>query len=547
MSSSTNSSQTHYTPQVAESHLTIPAQSLEKSFSADPTIKIDDIIGILAYKEMVLVNTILDLKPAIAGHKLVTKRYPDFIYKFKKAGLHDADTVFENAILGLIFMQVQTRNRILTGVDFITIWNKVLPPHLNKFILKDTDRTKSVEKYLNEILQFTINTFSQYPELIFDFEVSFGIIEDRIHVLSSEYIMLLVTSSNFNKNSEHSIIKLFIEKAIIDNVRQNAAQPLIKYAGIFLTLQQKILWFNLENWNKNNLLNLIQDQSLECCVDKHVAQIVQSNYPQGLSKKETFSDAVLETHVCERLNIDTKNVFMDPRIGSHIKKEDDFPSHVPFQFFIANPQGAFNLSDGEIAQLSARIKLGMKAFIHAPYIVNLSSEQNWGADRLQAELRAGHAIGASGVVFHVGKHVEESYMDGFLKMIRSMRFVIESASIQCPLILETPAGQGTEVAASLDSFLYVMSQFPQDLGKRFKVCIDSCHVFSLGYDPTYFLDKIHERYPGSVALIHFNDSQNCRGARIDRHIISGKGYIGYDRMRRFFGRALELGIPCVTE
>ena len=63
--------------------------------------------------------------------------------------------------------------------------------------------------------------------------------------------------------------------------------------------------------------------------------------------------------------------------------------------------------------------------------------------------------------------------------------------------------------------------------KRFKICIDTCHVFAAGNDPYEYIDNwINEYGKETIALIHFNDSCGKQGCKKDRHKTPGEGEIG---------------------
>lgn len=386
------------------------------------------------------------------------------------------------------------------------------------------------EKELKYIAQLKQNIPNFVDKGEFEVLTSFGHIEDKIDIIGDDYLVNIATVSNPNKTKEELLLKLFISKVMVDTIRKNASQMKIRFVGLLLTLQSSMLWFDLEKWNTEKFTNIIQMHSEECCGDRKV-QICGS-----INKGPEFSNSAIGHHVSKDFII---------TLQSQI--------NIPIQFFLGNPQGRLNISDNEIEKLKYQINFyKLNSFIHSPYIINLCSEkENYGTHRLQSELQIGKIIGTKGVVVHVGKYTTSTYKQGIENMINSLKIVLPSASVECPLILETPAGQGTELGSSLESFIYLIKeiekQIPNSLGNVLKLCIDSCHVFSLGYDPTYFLLEIIKEFPNTVILIHFNDSQNCRGARIDRHEIPGYGHIGYERMKTFFETSNQLGIPCVIE
>ena len=83
--------------------------------------------------------------------------------------------------------------------------------------------------------------------------------------------------------------------------------------------------------------------------------------------------------------------------------------------------------------------------------------------------------------------------------------------------------------------------------KKCKICVDTCHVFASGYDPLIYLTNIQYNHPGSIALVHFNDSKGEKGCRKDRHAFPGDGHIGIDKMREIAEWCVEHKIPMIYE
>ncbi len=85
-------------------------------------------------------------------------------------------------------------------------------------------------------------------------------------------------------------------------------------------------------------------------------------------------------------------------------------------------------------------------------------------------------------------------------------------------------------------------------------CVDTCHVFSAGYDLT--TDEGYEaavtRLAATVgldriAVFHLNDSLRPLGSRRDRHGAIGKHEIGGSAFRRLVNDHRFLGIPMILE
>src|SRR6185369_12576523 len=101
----------------------------------------------------------------------------------------------------------------------------------------------------------------------------------------------------------------------------------------------------------------------------------------------------------------------------------------------------------------------------------------------------------------------------------------------CTILLETMAGQGTNVGNTFEQLAQIIkhSKHKQRLG----ICLDTCHVFSAGYDirTEKSYDLMWEQFDTIIGInklkaIHLNDSKQDLAGRVDRHTDIGKGKIG---------------------
>jgi deoxyribonuclease-4 len=146
-------------------------------------------------------------------------------------------------------------------------------------------------------------------------------------------------------------------------------------------------------------------------------------------------------------------------------------------------------------------------------------------------------IGSIGVVLHVGKHVKLSYNDGLDNMRTAIKYVlndIAKKNLITKLILETPAGQGTELLTDLKEFIKFYNSFTKEEQKYLGICLDTAHTWALGYD----LDEAYEilfskNNAKNITLIHLNNSLVNKGAKKDRHATMLDGIIPNDKMNDF--------------
>jgi deoxyribonuclease-4 len=232
-------------------------------------------------------------------------------------------------------------------------------------------------------------------------------------------------------------------------------------------------------------------------------------------------------------------------------KEDRFK--IPIQIFSGNPKsfGVPVVSDDVKKECLEYItKNNIQAFFHAPYIINLARpayELALPLKRLSSELELGYAIGIKGVVVHVGKSLKMPIEEAIKNMRENVILMLKYATKECQLLIETPAGQGSEMLTDIKDFAKFYNDFSDKEKEKLGTCVDTCHVFSLGYDPYRYLKTLKKEYNIPVNLLHYNDSKEELGSKKDRHEVVGCGKIPIEQLKRCSKRAIKKGIPIVTE
>jgi deoxyribonuclease-4 len=226
----------------------------------------------------------------------------------------------------------------------------------------------------------------------------------------------------------------------------------------------------------------------------------------------------------------------------------------PVQLFLKDPsKGISRVNPLKIERAKKLIaEHNIQYFTHSVFIINLSrpvtknnpTSEKWILGLLSGDLRQTSEIGGRGVVVHVGKSVDMTVTAAVDKMESSIKSVLPFATDKCPLLLETPAGQGNETLCTFEEFSDFYLRFKGD--PKFKVCIDSCHIFASGYDPVDYTQRwIDKHGASSIGLIHFNDSADVKGSCKDRH--ARVGHIGEKRMYEFAELCHKHNLPTVYE
>lgn len=219
----------------------------------------------------------------------------------------------------------------------------------------------------------------------------------------------------------------------------------------------------------------------------------------------------------------------------------------PYQIFLSGPQNSsIKAADDDIAATLGYVgKVKAQIYVHSQYIINLCAKtaDNWHTDLLSRNLQITRAFGGKGVVVHVGKSVKTPLPEALETMRASIRASLDHATVDCPLLLETPAGQGTETLTDMKEFLDFVESFGDP---RLRVCLDTCHVYACGVPPLTYIQAALAR-PGLLKLIHFNDSHGCCGSCVDRHAAIGTGKIGLQGMAQIADLCAKSNLPMVIE
>lgn len=226
-------------------------------------------------------------------------------------------------------------------------------------------------------------------------------------------------------------------------------------------------------------------------------------------------------------------------IGTHIGKKptlmdtiNSFPDiKKPYQIFLGGPQNTrMSIKESELVATRKLIEeKNLKVYVHSQYIINLChtpTNDDWNTKLLIKNLEYANAIGCKGVVVHVGKSTKQELSVAMESMRKNVETVIQHANVECPLLLETPAGQGTETLCDSKQFIDFVVSFNDP---RIRICVDTCHVFACGYNPQTYVEEVCN-HGDLLRLIHYNDSSTPCGSRVDRHAFMGHGHIGIDKM-----------------
>lgn len=208
--------------------------------------------------------------------------------------------------------------------------------------------------------------------------------------------------------------------------------------------------------------------------------------------------------------------------------------------------------------------------IHSVYLLNFcnyppsSSKIKYAIDNLEYDLNLTEELGGLGCVLHIGYQKDMDRTEAYSNMAENIKHVIDitnKTASNTKVILETPAGKGTQIGTTLEEFAELWNLIPKKYYKRLGVCVDTAHIFSSGSDirTSAKVNKYLSDFDKLVGLkhltcFHINDSKAVLNSRKDLHEGIGEGYIfGTDKggsllaLKEIWKFAKKNEIPMILE
>jgi deoxyribonuclease-4 len=159
-------------------------------------------------------------------------------------------------------------------------------------------------------------------------------------------------------------------------------------------------------------------------------------------------------------------------------------------------------------------------------------------------------LGLTMLNFHPGSHLKKISVEQCLDEIAANINLALSRTKGVTAVIENTAGQGSNVGNRLEELRYIIDRVEDK--SRVGVCIDTCHIYSAGYDIVNEYDAVFEEFGRVVGFeylkgIHLNDTKKPLGSRVDRHESIGLGLLGLDFFKRFMKDTRFDNMPIVLE
>jgi len=193
---------------------------------------------------------------------------------------------------------------------------------------------------------------------------------------------------------------------------------------------------------------------------------------------------------------------------------------------------------------------------HDSYLINLGHpEEEKRQKSLESfidEVQRCEQLGLDRLNFHPGSHLKKISEEECLNRIaESMNETLRQTK-DVILVIENTAGQGSNLGYKFEHLAYLIDRSEDK--SRVGVCIDTCHMFTAGYDirDKESYEKTWDEFERVVGFeylkgMHINDSKPDLGSRVDRHHSLGEGKIGLDAFRFIMNDERMDDIPLVLE
>ncbi|MDD3856273.1 deoxyribonuclease IV [Sulfurimonas sp.] len=193
---------------------------------------------------------------------------------------------------------------------------------------------------------------------------------------------------------------------------------------------------------------------------------------------------------------------------------------------------------------------------HDSYLINLGHPEDEQREKsMEAfldEVQRCELLGLDKLNFHPGSHLKKISEDECLTKISEAMNITLDKTKGVSLVIENTAGQGSNLGFKFEHLAQIIDKVEDK--SRVGVCIDTCHMYSAGYDirTREAYDKSWREFDKIIGFkylmgMHINDSKAKFGSHVDRHNSLGAGEIGLDAFRFIMNDDRMDDIPLILE
>jgi len=193
---------------------------------------------------------------------------------------------------------------------------------------------------------------------------------------------------------------------------------------------------------------------------------------------------------------------------------------------------------------------------HDSYLINLGHPEDEKLEKSRNafidELQRCEILGLDRLNFHPGSHLKQIDEDVCLDRIAESINIALDKTTGVSAVIENTAGQGSNLGWKFEHLAHIIEKVEDK--SRIGVCIDTCHMFTAGYDirTREAYDKTWSEFESIVGFnylmgMHINDSKPELGSHVDRHHSLGLGKIGLDAFKFIMNDERMDDIPLILE
>lgn len=228
-----------------------------------------------------------------------------------------------------------------------------------------------------------------------------------------------------------------------------------------------------------------------------------------------------------------------------------------FQFFTRNPRGgrakAIDPIDFERFAKRMQSEAWGPLVAHAPYTMNLCSKtpetREFGREMFLDDLKRLQLFPPLYYNFHPGSHTGQGIETGIGLIVDALNS-LPLEDFPGWILLEAMSGKGSEVGSRFEELKSMIDGVKDN--QRLGVLLDTCHVYSAGYDIINDLDGVLDEFDRIIGLdrlkaIHLNNSLTPFHSNKDRHAKLEQGTMDPEGLLRFVSHPVIRNLPMILE
>ncbi|WP_404811135.1 deoxyribonuclease IV [Actinobacillus pleuropneumoniae] len=174
---------------------------------------------------------------------------------------------------------------------------------------------------------------------------------------------------------------------------------------------------------------------------------------------------------------------------------------------------------------------------HDSYLINLGNPEAENLAKSREafidEMERANQLGLKLLNFHPGAHLNKiSESECLARIAESINIAVDKVP-NVIAVIENTAGQGSNLGYRFEHLAEIIDQVEDK--NRVGVCLDTCHLFSAGYDISSLesCEQTFSEFERTVGFqylrgMHLNGSKTPLGSRVDRHHTLRESTIGTD-------------------